>query len=89
MRKIWRQQHQQKIIKQIVPPLRPSTSTPSDYGTLKRQNIFPVTVPRKKALLKKIMSFIAFDDQPILVVEDVGFQRLIEVSGLMHMEHHA
>ncbi|XP_067300896.1 zinc finger BED domain-containing protein 4-like [Pseudorasbora parva] len=63
--------------KRKVPP--PSlTHTPSVADFLEKAKKFTSDSAKAKGITKKIMEFIALDDQPFSVVEDVGFRRLID-----------
>ncbi len=56
----------------------PSTPTPSVVDVFEKARMFPSDGVKAKGITQKIMEFIALDDQPFSVVEDVGFRRLIE-----------
>ncbi len=56
----------------------PSTPTPSVADVFEKARTFPSDGVKAKGITQKIMEFIALDDQPFSVVEDVGFCRLIE-----------
>ncbi len=56
----------------------PSTPTPSVADVFEKARKFPSDGVKAKGITQKIMEFIALDDQPFSVIEDVGFHRLIE-----------
>lgn len=51
---------------------------PTLSETLKRKEKLPENCERAKKITAKIAEFIALDDQPLSVTENVGFRRLIE-----------
>ncbi|XP_073718457.1 zinc finger BED domain-containing protein 4 [Misgurnus anguillicaudatus] len=56
----------------------PGTPTPSVADLLEKAKKFANDSAKAKGITKRIMEFIALDDQPFSVVEDVGFRRLID-----------
>ncbi|XP_073671353.1 zinc finger BED domain-containing protein 4-like [Paramisgurnus dabryanus] len=54
------------------------TPTPSVADFLEKAKKFANDSAKAKGITKRIMEFIALDDQPFSVVEDVGFRRLID-----------
>ncbi|KAL1277085.1 hypothetical protein QQF64_023758 [Cirrhinus molitorella] len=56
----------------------PRTPTPSVADFLEKAKKFANDSAKAKGITKRIMEFIALDDQPFSVVEDVGFRRLID-----------
>lgn len=61
--------------KRKVPP---STPTPSVANVFEKATKFPSDCAKAKGITQKIMEFIALDDQPFSVIEDMGFRRLNE-----------
>ncbi len=51
----------------------PSTPTPSVVDVFEKARMFPSNGVKAKGITQKIMEFIALDDQPFSVVEDVVF----------------
>ncbi|KAI4901092.1 hypothetical protein NFI96_010466, partial [Prochilodus magdalenae] len=58
-------------------PAKPATTQPIDE-LLQKSKKFDKNSPKATAITAKVMEFIALDDQPFSVVEDVGFRRLLE-----------
>ncbi|XP_061129317.1 zinc finger BED domain-containing protein 4-like [Syngnathus typhle] len=58
--------------------LTPSTPTPSVADVFEKARKFSSDSAKAKGITHKIMEFIALDDQPFSIVEDVGFRRLID-----------
>ena len=56
----------------------PSSHTPSVADVFQKAKKFASDGAKAKGITTKIMEFIALDDQPFSVVEDVGFRRLME-----------
>ncbi len=56
----------------------PRTPTPSVADVFEKARKFPSDGVKAKGITQKIMEFIALDDQPFSVIEDVGFLILIE-----------
>ncbi len=56
----------------------PSTPTPSVADVFEKARKFPSDGVKAKGITQTIVEFVALDDQPFSVVEDVGFRRLIE-----------
>lgn len=64
--------------KRKVAPPSPRTPTPSVADFLEKAKKFANDSAKAKGITKRIMEFIALDDQPFSVVEDVVFRRLID-----------
>ncbi|XP_077315557.1 max-like protein X isoform X1 [Lithobates pipiens] len=66
--------------KKTVPlPKSDSGSTPSVATVFEKvKKKFASDSPKARAITDKIMEFIALDDQPFSVVEDIGFRRLMQ-----------
>ncbi|XP_049326832.1 zinc finger BED domain-containing protein 4-like [Astyanax mexicanus] len=58
-------------------PAKPAASQPIDE-LLQKSKKFDRNSPKATAITAKVMEFIALDDQPFSVVEDIGFRRLVE-----------
>ena len=55
-----------------------STSTPSMPNVFEKMKKFAKDSAKANGITKKVMEFMALDDQPFSVVEDIGFRRLVE-----------
>ncbi len=62
--------------KRKVAPPSPRTPTPSVADFLEKAKKFANDSAKAKGIAKRVMEFIALDDQPFSVVEDVGFAGL-------------
>lgn len=59
-------------------PTSTSTSTPSVATVFEKTKKFANDSAKAHGITEKIMKFIALDDQPFSVVEDIGFRKLIQ-----------
>uniref|UniRef100_A0A8C5LQ09 BED-type domain-containing protein n=1 Tax=Leptobrachium leishanense TaxID=445787 RepID=A0A8C5LQ09_9ANUR len=65
-------------LKKTTPAASTSSSTPSVATLFQKITKFTSDSPKAHEITEKVMEFIALDDQPFSVVEDIGFRRLMQ-----------